>query len=358
MKKDENKKRNGDFRALNLNDGGHLSDEEIIAYRYGNLSPVELERRAQNHLVECRRCAGALLELSAFTESANSPTNRENTDIQWAQFEQKRRAAAGNIEQPSILKPKTGLPFWNSYFKFPSFNLAGAAAFGVLATIIGGGIFWAFFRAAENPGAHDSAVVLNPPPAQKSVGDESDAPEKSVAGVPEKTLENNAAGDDSNRRISKRGKQNSSPPAPRTKNKTTVENADASPPKIFKTPAFQEELALNRIDVSLYPNEVVRGGAAAEEARKIRVERNSVEQIRLKLNAPKSAARSAFSVEIRGAQNIIVLTLPVLPDKRGDFSLTIPANKLPAALYSLKIYAEKDKSRVLYAEYGFEIAYE
>ncbi len=358
MDNEEDKKRNGDFRADHSHEsGGHLSDDEIIAYQYGNFSSAEFERRAQSHLIECRRCTNALLELNAFTESADFQSNAANTDVQWMRFEQKRRAAANDVALDTpVVEPKPAPPFWEKYFRFPSFNFAGATAFALLAITIGGGIFLAFYRTAQISVVRESAVVTNTPP-QRIAGNESLPPEKSVADSDKNALENRSADNSANRRIAKRGSQNSPSPAPIMKPKAASKNADSSPPKIVKTPPFQDELALNRIDVSLYPNEVVRGDAAAE-LRKIRVRQNSVEQIRLKLNAPKAEAGAAFSIEIVDSQSRTVLTLPVLPDKRGDFYLTIPANKLPAARYALKIYAEKNKSRRVYAEYGFEIASE
>ncbi|MDQ2747051.1 MAG: hypothetical protein M3T96_07320, partial [Acidobacteriota bacterium] len=307
MEIEDHKKANGDVNGRNSSGGEHLSDEEIIAYHYGNLSSVELEQRAQNHLIECRRCTNSLLEFGAFADSANLAPNIENTDAQWAQFEERRFAESKFAAPTPIVKSKNASLFRNGFFGFPSFNFAAAAAFGVLIIVALGAIFLAVSPLTQNPGVRESAIALNTPPI---VEVESITPEMPVSGEKKNASDNNSASENSNHRIFDRANQNSSPPPSKTKNKAADENSNspAPTPKIKQTPAFQDELALNTMDVSLYPNEAVRG---AENVRKIRVKQNSVEQIRLKLNAPPAKTPSAFSVEIVNSQNKTLLTLPI-----------------------------------------------
>lgn len=357
MEKEENKNTNDGFNAENLRGGGHLSDEEIIAYQYGKMPSPEIERGAQNHLIECRRCTNLLLELSDFAEStaeirALNKENTENTDVQWAQFETKRLAESKKANQTAARQPKTAAPPRNKFFVFPSFNFAAAAAaFGILAILA----FAAIFLTMRNAESGNSSIALETPPTAQT---ESAAPQKTEDETAKlkNTSENTISVENSSRKTLNGGNRNSSPPT-QEKNKPRNETVNQSPSvqRTNKTSAPQDELALNTTDIELYPNEVLRGGAA--DVRKIRLKQNTAGQIRLKLKSPASKKPSAFSLEIVDSQNKTVLTLPVLPDKRGDFNLIIPAKNLPADVYSLKIYADQNGARKPFTQYDFELEY-
>ncbi len=342
-------------KNLIANSGAHLSDEQIIAYQYGTLPSPEAERQAQNHLTECRRCANLLIELSEFAEMTNiSASNAENTDVQWAQFEQKRLAESEPANQTTAAQLKIDTEPRRNFFRFPSFNFAAAAAFGVLTIIA----VTAIFMTLRNREPNESTIARQ---TQPIVRVEPAAPEKTPAsdGAKEIAQANTTSVENSDVRVFNRGNRNSSLSLQsKTKNKPENEiiSRPPRPPKTNKTPALSDEVALNTADFSLYPTEVLRG--AADDLREIRVKKTSAGQIRLKLNAQKSKSNSGFSVVIADSQNKILLTLPILPDKRGDFYLTIPADKFPADIYSLKIYAEEKSGAKLFTKYNFRLEYE
>lgn len=351
MEKKENKNLINNFNAGNSRTGTHLSDEEIIDYQYGNTPSPEIERQAQNHFIECRRCANLLLELSGFAESVTqvSALNAENTDVQWARFESKRLAESKSANQIAATRLKPDSESRSNFFGFLSFNFATASAFGVLAILV----FGAAFLLLRNADVNESSIALNTPLSQI----ESAASERGETVENKNTSQNITSDENSNRRSSGRAGQNSSLPSrSNQKNEPKNEIINRSMPvqETNKTTAPQDELALNKVDFELYPNEVLRG---ADETRKIRVKQDIAGQIRLKLNAPEAKKLSAFSLEITDSQNKAVLTLPVLPDKRGNFYIIIPAKKLPADIYSLRIYAEENNARKLFTEYGFELEY-
>lgn len=72
------------------------------------------------------------------------------------------------------------------------------------------------------------------------------------------------------------------------------------------------------------------------------------------MNAPNApAALKNFSVEIKDAQNKTILAQPLKPQRRGAFSLSVPAKALTAGTYSIKIYAEENQARKIFTAYDF-----
>lgn len=303
-------------------------------------------------MIECSRCTRLLLELNDFAEATNfSASSAENTDAEWARFEKKRLAEAQPASRSAATQYKYEPETRKNFFGFLSFKFA-AAAFGVLAIVA----FSAIFLTTRNREIGETSIALQMPPAVKK---ETAAPLKTPADEKEITAVNtNLSGNYTVPAVNRRNPNSSSSLQPKTKNKIEGANVNRPPivPKINRTPALSDEAAFNTADFSLYPTEVLRG--ASDEMRKILVKKMSAGQIRLKLNAPKAEKSSGFSIVITDSQNKSVLTLPIMPDKHGDFYIVIPAKKLPADVYSLKIYVEENNAEKLFTEYDFRLDYE
>lgn len=367
MEKETNKNLTGEFNAGDArSDGGaaHLSDEQIIAYRYGNFRSPEAEQTAQNHLTECACCTNLLLELNDFAETAGaSARNAENTDVQWARFEEKRLAESKAADRFVETQPKPDAKRRKNFFAFPSFRFA--AAFGILAVVALAGVFLLL----KNPKPNEAEIARQTQPKTRTEptapdrtfpDDSKNGAKNDAKDAPRENIKTNA-NENPDARVIKRGGSN--PPASsalqsKTKSKPKIEtvNRPSTARKTNETRASSDESASNTADFSLYPSEVLRG--APDDARTIRVKKTSGGQIRLKLNAPKTDKSSAFSIVVADSHTKTVLTLPVLPDKRGDFYVIIPAEKLPADVYSLEIYAAEKSARKLFARYDFRLAYE
>lgn len=333
---------NGDAPVLPTADGGHLSDEEIIAYQYGTLPSPEAEQRAQNHLVECRRCANALLELSEFAhdEPAAVFTNDENLDARWTQFNARYAAELPFAEKKKLPEKSIAAEppaARKKFFGFLSFNYA-ALGFAALIVFFTGALFFAL-RNSPNEQAN---VAANVRPTVQPSATAAPSVAENQNGARQNDSVNAVAPNQSNDQNSSKN-QNPNRAVPTPTPKSRPEELPSAPPV---------ELALNTIDVELYPNEQVRDGVGADTPI-VRRPANA-RRIRLRLNAPAApAALSNFSVEIADAQNKTILTQPIRPNRRGGFALFVPAKALTPGTYSIKIYGKENQARKLFTAYDF-----
>jgi len=345
VKKEENKKVNGNSGAPNSRDDAHLSDEEIIAYQYGNLPSPKIEQQAQNHLIECRQCTNLLLELNAFTESAadSNLQNVENFDSQRAKFE-KKTAVESKVTNQKIAEPKPAPAAKKNFFGFLSFNFARLATAAFLVVLTFGAIVFVLQNKENNQS--EIAQKTEPVGGQTEPVSPPGAKNESTVDEPQNKNENTFAPENFGNQTLNRGGQKTLPSPTVPKNNFKNQTPRQSPP-------LEKELALNTVDFELYPRETLRGG---DDVRKILVKQNA-ERIRLKLKAPSSKSFSKFRIEIADAQEKVVLTQPVTITKRGDFVLNIPLKNLPAKVYSLKIYGAQNNAQKLFAEYDFKVEY-
>jgi len=96
----------GEMAAETLAAGDHLTADELVAYRVGELSQEETER-VQEHLAACPDCTGLLLDLASFQEETGPPASEFEVAAVWRGV---RQRASEPAERTTVRPPRA--PRW------------------------------------------------------------------------------------------------------------------------------------------------------------------------------------------------------------------------------------------------------
>jgi hypothetical protein len=278
----------------------HLSSEEICAYHAGEKSAEE-EARIQDHLIECRECAGLLLDLAAFSEQNGQSNTGEDVSRAWHEF--KSAAALA----PGMSAPKVVVDFESRRLRRVSPVTVGLAiAASLIFVMLAGGIWLSRRRGAPTEIAgHTEATPSQVIPAQS----------------PARTENLPAAS-----------------PTP----------AKAASPAVVTPSPGETVIAKNIVPVELYPNEALRGD---NEAKAVQLAKDAT-TFSLILHVAKAQPSVSYAVVVKDSSGSIAWSARVPFQKSTNtFRLRIPAKVVRAGEYQIIINGSGKDVSTKIAEY-------